>query len=406
MKRSIIAGIGGFLSAVGIATAQVAQQDTPAETVTIEFVVTVPQDTPPDAMLYLSGDHAALGTWSGQGLELEPTPEGTYTGSAKFTRGERMLYKITCGSWTTVEKGESGMEIENRRVTADADKRVEVKVASWASGETKIEPSLTGNIHRHERFHSEILGNERTLMVYLPPGYDEEPDRYYPVLYMHDGQNIFDAATSFGGVEWQVDEAAERLIETGKIEPIIVVGMYNNAERMSEYSPGLAGERGTDGNRGTAYTRFVVEEVKPFIEKTYRASPAREKTGIAGSSMGGLISLYMAQVHADVFSRCGVVSPALGIHNRRYLSGLEGGDTGWMQGTRFWLDMGTDEGRAVPDRPTTLAVKHARSLAALFDRAGLERGVGYAYLEVQGGLHNEAAWADRIEQILLFLYGK
>jgi predicted alpha/beta superfamily hydrolase len=406
MKRGIIAGIGGLFSAIGVVSAQVAQQETPADTVTLEFVVTVPGDTPRDATLHLSGDHVTLGTWSGQGLELQRTPDGTYAASAAFKRGESMLYKVTRGSWATVEKGASGGEVDNRRVTADADKRVEVEVASWSGGETKIKPTLTGNIHTHERFHSEILGNERTLIVYLPPGYDEEADRQYPVLYMHDGQNIFDAATSFGGVEWQVDEAAERLIEAGEIEPIIVVGMYNNADRMPEYSPGLGGEPGTDGNRGTAYARFVVEEVKPFIEKTYHADPAREKTGIAGSSLGGLISLFMARDHADVFDRCAVVSPALGWQDRGLLNELERRDTGWMHGTRFWLDMGTEEGLAVPDRPTTLAVEHARSLAALFEQAELKRGVAYEYLEVQGGLHNEAAWADRIEQILLFLYGK
>ncbi len=405
MKR-IIAGIGCLLLGLGITSAEVTHQGAPADTVAIEFVVSVPDDTPVDAALQLSGDHTILGNWSGKGLVLKRTPDGTYAGDAEFKRGLVMLYKVTQGSWATVEKGETGTEVDNRRVAADVDKTVEIKVASWAGGETKIAPSLTGNIHKHERFRSEILDNERTIIVYLPPGYDNEPDRRYPVFYMHDGQNIFDAATSFGGVEWQVDEAAERLIEAGKIEPIIVVGIYNNADRMSEYRPAFGDGFGTRDDLGSAYTRFVVQEVKPFIEQAYRADPAREKTGVGGSSLGGLISLYMAREHADVFGRCAAVSPSLGWQDRQLLNELESLDTGWMHGTRFWVDMGTEEGRAVPDRPTTLAVEHVRSLAALLEKAGLERGVQYAYLEVQGGRHNEAAWAGRIEPILLFLYGK
>lgn len=375
-----------------------AQANASDPVVTLRFVVTIPADTPEGDAIHLCGDDPRLGAWEGAGLKFEPQDDGTYQAVLLAEPGTHLQFKVTRGSWATVEKSETGDEIENRHVLADVDKQVNVVVASWAHGETqRVEPTLTGDIRRHDNFHSQILENDRTLLVYLPPGYDEEPQRLYPVLYMHDGQNIFDAATSFAGVEWQVDEAAERLIAAGKIEPIIIVGIYNNADRMTEYNPG-----DRDG-QVTNYARFVVEEVKPFIEKTYRAAPDGQKTGVAGSSMGGLISLYMIQVHPEAFGRCGIVSPALGYENRRYLDSLLVGDTHWMQGKRFWLDMGTVEGGP---GSSNLLLQHTRDLAAFFDKVQQDNGMAYQYLEVEGGQHNEQAWADRIDAILTYLYGQ
>jgi len=370
-------------------------------TVTIQFIVSVPADTPVDEPVFLSGNDAQLGNWNGAGLRLERHDDGTYRGGFTFRRGAHVEFKATRGTWQTVEKSGAGGEIDNRTFKADLDKRVKAEVVSWASAEAdRPEPKLTGDIRKHEGFHSAILNNDRTLRVYLPPGYDDPPDRRYPVLYMHDGQNIFDASTAFAGVEWRVDEAAERLIKTGDIEPIIIVGMYNNADRMTEYTPRPVGEQ------GDAYARFVVEEVKPFIDRTYRTDPAREKTGIAGSSLGGLISLYMAREHAATFGRCGAVSPSLGWDDRGLLTRWRAGDNDWMQKTRFWIDMGTSEGQPAPGVSVTTAVLNARALREVFDRAGLVRGEDYQYLEVQDGRHNEAAWSARIEDILIFLYGR
>jgi len=379
----------------------VAQDDAPdPDAVTIRFIVTVPADTSDDQPVYLSGDNEPLGNWDGAGLLLERHDDGTYQGSLPFRRGAMVQFKATRGSWQTVERNEAGGDIDNRYFVADKDKPVKAVVASWASGQAqRLEPTLTGDIRRHEDFHSEILDNDRTLLVYLPPDYDGQAGRRYPVLYMHDGQNIFDASTSFAGHEWGVDEAAERLINSGGIEPIIIVGIYNNADRMTEYTPR------PDGDRPDAYARFVVQEVKPFIDRTYRTDPSREKTGVAGSSLGGLISLYMAEAYPQTFGRCAGVSPSLGWNNKQLLKQWQSRDTQWMHGTRFWLDMGTAEGRAAPGQTLPSTLINARELAAIFDRAGLKRGVDYEYLEVDGGQHNEQAWARRIQRILVFLYG-
>jgi predicted alpha/beta superfamily hydrolase len=371
------------------------------DTVTLGFHVTVPAGTPEGDSVCLSGGDARMGGWDGVGLVLERQEDGTYRGSLAFKRGAHVQFKATRGSWGTVEKSESGGEIENRYVIADKDKQVEVVVAVWAEGERgakQIESTLTGDIRRHEGFRSEILGNERTVLVYLPPGYESDDERRYPVLYMHDGQNIFDASTSFAGNEWGVDEAAERLIKGGEIEPIVIVGIYNNGDRMTEYTPR------PEGDKTDAYARFVVEEVKVFIDGAYRTDPGREKTGVGGSSLGGLMSLYMVEAYADTFGRCAGVSPSLWWDDRWLIKRWGEGDMSWTSDARIWIGMGTAEGRAEGDGEVASGVLNARELLGLLKGSGGD-GEGYAYVEVQGGRHNEQAWAQRIEAVLIFLYG-
>ncbi len=395
--------VGSFLLIVGLFSSACLAQDesqAEAEDVRLMFVVSVPADTPVDDTLYISGNIPSLGNWNGQGLKLQRQDDGPYAASLMVKRGTQIECKVTRGSWQTVEKNASGGEMDNRLVVADKSKQVQFAVAAWANQQaSQIKPTLTGNIKKHERFRSQILNNERTLIVYLPPGYDEQAERKYPVLYMHDGQNIFDASTSFAGVEWRVDEAAQRLINEGKIEPIIIVGLYNNADRMQEYNAG------DPEGEPTAYARFVVEEVKPFIEKTYRVDSDSDKTGVAGSSMGGLISLYLVQQYPEVFGRCGIVSPALGIHDRQYLDGLLSADVQWMRGKRFWLDMGTAEAGSSTGN---LLLRHTRDLAGLFGKTRQihpDWGISCEYQEIEGGRHNEWAWSERIESILTCLYG-
>src|SRR6266705_311116 len=158
--------------------------------------------------------------------------------------------------------------------------------------------TLTGNIKRHRAFHSRVLGNRRDVLVYLPPDYRRFSSRRYPVLYLHDGQNVFDAATSFAGVEWGVDETAQRLIQRKLIEPLIIVAVANIGEqRVHEYAPtpGVIEpkENPRKRSRGLAhiYGQFLIEELKPFIDYKYRTNPDAEFTGLGGSSLGGLATL-------------------------------------------------------------------------------------------------------------------
>jgi predicted alpha/beta superfamily hydrolase len=258
-----------------------------------------------------------------------------------------------------------------------------------------------GELRRHEDFPSRFLDNRRTLFVYLPPDYGRDPRRRYPVLYLHDGQNLFDPAEAAFGVSWEAHHTADRLIGLGLVPPLILVGIANTPDRLDEYAPYRDAARGV-GGQGGRYGRFVAEEVKPFVDRAYRTRPGREHTGVAGSSMGGLASLALARRHADVFSRCGVLSPSLWWCRSRLLRELEV-DNAWMKGVRFWLDTGTREGGAA--RECRSAVERARRLARGFERAGLAPERDFCYREVEGGEHNEAAWAARFDRVLLFLFG-
>ncbi len=150
--------------------------------------------------------------------------------------------------------------------------------------------SLSGNIRFHKSFHSKVLNNDRDVIVYLPPGYDQKKKRRYSVLYLHDGQNLFDGATSYiPGQEWRVDETAEALIDTRKIQPLIIVGVYNTGkDRVHEYTPAVD-DKYKAGGRADLYGRFLVEELKPFVEANYRTLTGADHTGLGGSSLGGLV---------------------------------------------------------------------------------------------------------------------
>src|SRR4029434_9796724 len=174
------------------------------------------------------------------------------------------------------------------------------------------------NIKRHRAFPSKILGNRRDILVYLPRGYSRLSRRRYPVLYLHNGQNVFDAATSFDGVEWEVDETAERLIRTKVIEPLIIVAVANMGEdRVHEYTPtpGVIEAKGRrkKRSRGLArlYGRFLIEELKPLIDRHYGTRLGATFTGLGGSSLGGLVTLAIGLLYPQNFRRLMVMSPSV-----------------------------------------------------------------------------------------------
>jgi predicted alpha/beta superfamily hydrolase len=220
---------------------------------------------------------------------------------------------------------------------------------------------------------------------------------------MHDGQNIFDRATGFGGQEWEVDETAQRLIAEKKIEPLIIVAIYNTSARMSEYTP--VGSNPPPQRNGDDYTRFLVDELKPFMDSTYRTRPSRENTAVAGSSLGGLISLGMAFSRPDVFGKAGVVSPSLFWNEGQLLKeAARIGPTGSLREVKFWVDIGMREGSPARGDSISSAVRNTRQLVDEFRKFGLVQGADYFYLEVPDGQHNERSWAKRVDQMLTFLF--
>ena len=258
-----------------------------------------------------------------------------------------------------------------------------------------------GDLRLHE-FHSRVFRNTRFLRVWLPPGYEdaENSQRYYPVLYLNDGQNLFEAAVSFGGVEWQVDETGERLIREGAVPPMIVVGLDNaGKDRLREYMPHRSMNPVILRAQGRRYPDFLMKEVMPFIEQTYRVATSPENTGLGGSSLGALIALYTVMARPGVFGRLLLESPSLWASNRQ---AIKDSRTIRIWPERIYLGVGTAEAGS-PERDRTV-VDDVRELAAILRRAVLSEN--RLRLVIQDGAgHSESAWAERFPEALRFLFG-
>lgn len=254
--------------------------------------------------------------------------------------------------------------------------------------------SLTGTFMMHPGFASEFLDAEHDVIVYLPPGYTTERTRRYPVLYLQDGQNLFDLATSFGHTEWCVDETAQALIEAGEIEPLIIVGIYNaGAYRIDEYTPTRDAARKA-GGKAHLYGRMLTEELKPFIDLTYRTHPDAANTGLGGSSLGGLVSLFLGLKHPTVFGKLAILSPSVWWDNRFIVRRLLALTT--RPALRVWLSTGTAEGPNVAEA--------ARRVRDAMIRKGWRLGHDLAYAEFVGAPHHESAWAAQVEFFLRYLF--
>ena len=262
--------------------------------------------------------------------------------------------------------------------------------------------SATGDLRLHE-FRSRIFHNTRFLRVWLPPAYDDPANagRRYPVFYLNDGQNLFEPATSFTGVEWQVDETGDRLIREGVVPPMIFVGIDNAArDRVREYMPHRSLHPMTLRAHGTRYPSFLFKEVIPFMARNYRVASGPENTGLGGSSLGALIALYTAAVRPGVIGRLLLESPSLWASNRQLIRQSRGVKR-WPE--RVFLATGTAEaGRKDKDQSV---VDDVRELAAILRRAGLDDTRLRLVID-EGATHHEAAWARRFPEALAFLFGK
>jgi len=270
-------------------------------------------------------------------------------------------------------------------------------------------PGVTGTVLRYPSMPSGHVA-ARNVDVWLPPGYDREPGKRYPVLYMHDGQNLFDPATSYGGVDWGIDETMTRMIAAGEVREAIVVGVWNTPKRREEYMPQRAVQGAIDFNvpGSTAarpediisdrYLAFLVEELKPFIDANYRTLPDRADTYVMGSSMGGLVSQYAISKYPDVYGGAGCVS------------------THWPAGNGIALD---DFAVHLPDPAThkyyfdygTATLDESYEpyqlrADAILRGAGYVEGRNWITRKFEGAEHSEKAWRLRVGEPLAFLIGK
>ncbi len=256
--------------------------------------------------------------------------------------------------------------------------------------ENRRQAPRAGRLEHIEAFHSNALDNDRHITIYLPPGY-ERGDAAYPVLYMQDGQNLFEPQRAFiAGQHWRLDEAADRVISERSASPMIIVGIdHGGTERIEEFTPTYDPERQVGGHAAD-YARMLIEELKPLIDSRYRTIP--DDTGVGGSSLGGLIALHLGLTRPDVFSRVAVMSPSVWWNNRTILQEF---DRFEGQRPRMWVDVGGREGRDT--------LRDARTLRDRLQEKGWTRA-NFAYLEDPRGDHSERAWARRIRKVLEFLY--
>ena len=282
-------------------------------------------------------------------------------------------------------------EIQNKQTDASRTP------AGVIRGET-----ATGDLRIHP-FRSRIYRNDRFLRVWLPPGYDDAQNaaRQYPVLYLNDGQNLFEPATSFNGVEWQVDETADRLIREQVIAPMIIVGIDNTGkDRLREYMPHRSFQPMMLRVQGTRYPSFLIKEVMPFVERHYRVASGPRTTGLGGSSLGALIALYTVAVSPGIFGRLLLESPSLWAANRQIIRQSR---TVRRWPERVFLATGSAEaGREDRDRSM---VDDVQELAAILHRGGLDARHLRLVVE-QGASHHESEWARRFPDALSFLFAE
>ena len=256
----------------------------------LPIIVHVPLDTPASASVFVAGSLPSVGSWKADGVQLARAADSTYSGSLTLEAGQTLEYKFTCGSWDAVEKAADSGDRSNRELSVGATAApITATVERWAAEPLKTN-TVVGTL-RIVQVPTSGPHGARTIRVRLPPSYDGgDRQTRFPVLYLQDGQNCFDRATSAYGSEWQVDETLTRLIADGAVPPLIVVGIDNaGADRTREYTFDVDPQDG--GGGGAAYADLLLQAIMPFVEREFRVQTGSAHTFIGGSSLGALVSL-------------------------------------------------------------------------------------------------------------------
>lgn len=272
------------------------------------------------------------------------------------------------------------------------------------AGEASMNKREASEIVFINNFKSKILNNERDIAIYLPPDY-KNINKRYPVLYMHDGQNLFTCIDGGSNEKWRVQETTDKLILENKIEEVIIVGIYNTEDRISEYTDSYM-DKYKAGGKGADYSRFVATEVKPYIDNNFRTLKDRENTAIAGSSLGGLISFYIGWNYPETFKKIGAISSSFWWASNKMQKQVEAYN-GVKKELNIWIDAGNAEENSDRNNNGIIdMVDDARDMVYALIKKGFTLYKDVMYYEATSGMHNEASWADRLDQILLYMFSK
>ncbi|MCH2199570.1 MAG: alpha/beta hydrolase-fold protein [Flavobacteriales bacterium] len=348
----------------------------------------IPSNTPEGSDIHIAGDFQGWDPGSSDYM-LNDNGDGTYSIELDIAAGT-ITFKFTRGGWDTVEGNENGGFLPDRTYSYNGlEETLNLQILSWEDvGGTNSSAAENVEIMDTD-FYISQLDRYRRIWVYTPPNYDDT-DEHYKVLYMHDGQNLFDAASSFSG-EWEVDETLNALFDQGD-EGCIVVGIDNGGiHRIDEYSPWVNVQYG--GGEGRLYMDFIVNTLKPYIDENYRTRPEREWTGIMGSSMGGLISAYGGVEHSDVFSRIGAFSPSYWFSDETYDHMQVNVVTAEM---RIYTIAGEQEGPVMTNG--------VANMNNIMSNTGWYDENEFITLTHEYGTHSESYWRNEFEDAYLWLW--
>ncbi len=360
------------------------------------IVEELPERTPKNASIFISGDFEG---WSGGKKEYKLEYKNDHYTITLPKELKQIQYKFTQGSWNSVECDMKGLSIENRSYTFNKlNDTLKVKIVGWDNlFDKKINTTASKNVTVLAKdFEIPQLNRKRRVWLYLPPGY-EKSNESYPVVYMHDGQNLFDANTSFSG-EWSVDETLNKLFNEKNLK-LIVVGIDNGgSKRLDEYSPWTNEKYG--GGEGEAYLEFIVNTLKPYIDRNYKTRTGKKNTGIIGSSMGGLISHYGGLKYPEVFGKVGVYSPAFWFAPEINEFSKEQGN---VKDSKIYFLAGGKEGNNTTYKEINQTVDGMNSMINILKTQGFPIG-NIRSKVVPNGKHNEELWRNNFEETILWLF--
>lgn len=344
-------------------------------------------DLPDTTDVYITGSIAEIGNWDPSRVKMRKLGEHRWRFCIQGDVPDLIEYKFTLGTWEKEAGGANGLPLQNFILKPKGDTLIQHDIYFWLDGERRVpKGKVTGHVDYLGKMKAKGL-LDRELIVWLPPEYDENSSKRFPVLYMHDGQNLFDPATSSFGVDWQIDETLDSLSKLGTLDIPIVVGIYNTAERTADY---------TVGKQSQDYMKFVVEIVKPFIDKTYRTLSDAKNTAIGGSSYGGLISFKLAWEYPQVFSKAFCLSPALKIQNIDYVQNVIDSE---KRDVIFYIDNG---GLGLEEQ---LQPGIDEMLNAL-ESKGYKKGKDLFWVNDKKARHFESDWAKRMPHAFELMYSK
>jgi len=354
----------------------------------VTFVIEeLPENTLQNGNVFISGDFEG---WSGGQAAYQLTEKNRKFFITIPKQNESIQFKFTQGSWDSVEANSNGEQMQNRtyKFVNQLD-TVHILIANWNTI-TKKKTTAAKNVSiLSEAFEMPQLQNRtRRIWVYLPPDY-ETSKRKYPVLYMHDGQNLFDDLTSFSG-EWQVDETLNALYDEKNLA-FIVIGIDNGGEkRLDEYSPWKNEKYG--GGEGDSYLEFIAETLKPFVDLNFRTLTDAKNTGLIGSSLGGLISHYGALKHPDIFGKIGVFSPAFWFSNSSFDFAKSQSN---LKASKLFFLVGDEEGEDI--------ISDMEKMIEIMTQNGFQTKNQILKI-IPGGKHNEQLWATNFKEAIAWLF--